>query len=199
MFADVFFLRDQDLFEPLRRDLLHLDSNHSNSNSSTSNSSTSIGESARRGGVGTFSGGAFGKGQGQGRASYVLHSLGLCEALTHRLARHTSPCLGSSSGFSAVWAVRAGGPDVGQGSDMDNKDKNKEKEDDDDVFWFDGHAAYPQGKGDDAAKAGAGLVPQAVAGAVERTAQSWRIMRRLVAEVSSEASRQDADTLNYTT
>ena len=152
----------------------------------------------RNGGIGAFSQGK-GQGQGQGlglgqsqgsRASYAMHSLGLCEALTHRLARHTSPCLGSD--FAAVFSVRVGGADQvsnehqDQGADSgvlrsgrDKRpvprgvvDKDKDKDEEDDVFRIDS---------DESIKAGG--VPQAVAGAVGRITQSWRIMKRLVAEV----------------
>ena len=154
----------------------------------------------RNGGIGAFS---QGQGQGQGlglgrsqgsRASYAMHSLGICEALTHRLARHTSPCLGSD--FAAVFSVRVGGADqisnkhqdeglntgvirsgwdkkpVPRGVMDKDKDKDKDKDEEDDVFRIDN---------DETIKAGD--VPQAVAGAVGRITQSWRIMKRLVAEV----------------
>lgn len=135
----------------------------------------------------------FGQGRVQGKTSYVLHSLSLCEALTHRLARHTSPCLGA--GFAAVFAVRAGGAE--KGSSMGDKgsidraglirrsgssivhpsNESKDEDDNDDVFWFEGNS------NDATSTTAEHRVPQAVEGAVASTAQSWRIMRRLVAEV----------------
>ena len=206
MFADVFLLRDQDLFEPLRLDLLHLDHHHSNNNNNINNNNVGGSNNRGAGVVGIRNGGigAFSQGKGQGlglgrshsqgsMASYVMHSLGLCEALTHRLARHTSPCLGSD--FAAVFSVRVGGADQVSNKHQDeglntgvirssgwdkkpvprgvmDKEKDKDKDEEDDVFRIDN---------DEIIKAGG--LPQAVAGVVGSITQSWRIMKRLVAEV----------------
>ena len=180
MFADVFLLRDHDLFEPLRLDLLRLDHSNSNHNSIVGAASSRAGSV---GSAGIRSGGLGALGQGQGRGSYVLHSLTLCEALTHRLARHTGPCLGS--GFAAVFAVGTADKGSGTGPIRSVADKDKDKEggdDDDDVFSVDG-ALYPPG--DDAKATKTMNMPKAVAGAVASTTQSWRIMKRLVAEVTN--------------
>lgn len=210
---------------------MHLVYHHHSSSIIIGNRGGGIGNGAiRTGGAsgagagGNLFGYRHGTGTGRTTTSYVLHSLSLCEALTHRLARHTNPCLGN--GFAAVFAVRRtggvdkGGAGVGASSittglsrrnssgvdnNQDNDDDDNDDDEDVDVFSVTGglsssssHQHQHSGGNEAATKntttaGGAGghvvsipvLPVAAVAGVVASITQSWRIMRRLVAEVGT--------------